>query len=529
MQVLVQGFSTDRIQRQRNGSTLIIKHVSIVTVLTGVNLLVTLMNQVVLAYLFGAGTSMDAFLSCGAVPFVILNLAIGDLGYVLIPLLTKWEEDGKLREAIDATFTGVTLLALAVTIVGIGCHTLILRLTTASNMPLATFALADQMAPLMWIIIGLTIMGSYLTGIHYFKRQFTPPSITLAVPYLGMIAGGLAGAHRFGIISVAFGWAIGTLARDVVLLLALGGSPIRFSTKLFHPATRKLMRTLPSLGLSLLPFAALPMIDVFWASRLPVGSISYLGYSNRIVIALTSIVVQGLSVVMFPDLSEDIVKGKIALFRRKVIDAMKVIFLVIVPLSVLVSIGRIPMIGFALGRGRFGTDSILGVARVLPFYLLGVVWMAMMNIIIRSFYALQDYKTPAIVGTVALVLYTALSGLLIPHYSYLAIGIAYCVFWVFMFTVQSYFLGKAVGTVLNREFLGFLGKVTLSSLAAIGFAFVLPRLVTMGAVAPLAAMAQGAAGLVLFVVISHFVFRLPQYPLLFGLIQQTLRMAPRAE
>jgi hypothetical protein len=51
----------------------------------------------------------------------------------------------------------------------------------------------------------------------------------------------------------------------------------------------------------------------------------------------------------------------------------------------------------------------------------------------------------------------------------------------------------------------------------------------MGAVAPLAAMAQGAAGLVLFVVISHFVFRLPQYPLLFGLIQQTLRMAPRAE
>jgi len=507
----------------------ILKRVSIVTVLTGVNLMVTLINQVVLAYLFGAGTSMDAFLACGAVPFVILNLAIGDLGYVLIPLLMKYEEEGKLEEAINATFTGVTLLAVGVTIVGVTCHTLILHLTTASSMPLATFTLADQMAPLMWIIIGLTIMGSYLTGIQYFRRKFTAPSITLAVPYLGMIVGGVAGAHRFGIISVAFGWAIGTLLRDIVLLATLGGSPIRFSRILLHPATRKLMRTLPSLGLSLLPFAALPMIDVFWASRLPVGSISYLGYSNRIVIALTSIVVQGLSVVMFPDLSEDIVKGKIALFQRKVIDAMKVIFLVIVPLAVLVSIGRIPMIGFALGRGRFGTDSVLGVAKVLPFYLLGVVWMAMMNIIIRSFYALQDYRTPAIVGTVALVLYTALSGLLIPRFSYLAIGITYCVFWVFMFTVQTYFLGKAVGTILNREFLGFLGKVTISSLAAIGFAFVLPKLITVGAAAPQAAMVEGAAGLVLFVAVSHFVFRLPQYPLLFGLIQQTLRMAPRAE
>jgi putative peptidoglycan lipid II flippase len=506
-----------------------LKHVSIVTVLTGANLLMTLINQIVLAYLFGAGASMDAFLACGAVPFVVLSLAIGDLGYVLVPLLMECEQHGTLDEAINSSFTSVTLLALGVTVTGISCHRGILQLTTASNMPSATFGLANSMAPLMWLIIGLTIMGSYLTGVQYFRRQFALPSVTLAVPYLGMIVGGLVGAHRLGIISVALGWTIGTFMRDVILLVTLQGSPVRFSRNLLHPATRKLIRSLPVLGLSLLPFAALPMIDVYWASRLPVGSISYLGYSNRIVIALTSIVVQGLSVVMFPDLSEDIAKGKTEVFQRKVIDAMKVIFLVIVPLAVLVVIARIPMIQFALQRGKFTADSVMGVAKVLPFYLLGVVWMAMMNIVIRGFYAIQDYLTPAKLGAGALVLYTAVSGLLIPHYSYLAIGIAYCVFWLFMFVIQAHFLGKAVGILLNRNFLAFLGKVLASSVAAILFAFVLRREVTVNATIAGAAVVQGTGGMLLFVAVSHYVFKLPQYPLLFEVIQQRFRVASGTE
>jgi putative peptidoglycan lipid II flippase len=498
----------------------IAKRVSIVTALTGLNLVVTLVNQVILAYLFGAGASMDAFLACGAVPFVVLNLAIGDLGYVLVPLLMRCEKDGELDRAIESTFTAILVLSVGVSILGVVFHRSILHWTTASNMPANTFNLAASMAPVMWVIIGLTIVGSYLTGIHYFRRQFASPSITLAVPYLGMIAGGLIGARTFGIISVAVGWAVGTLLRDLILFVTLPGRPMRLSQHLRHPAASSLFRSLPVLGLSLLPFAALPMIDVYWASRLPVGSISYLGYSNRIVIALTAIVVQGISVVLFPDLSEQIAKGETQVFRSRVIEAMKIIFLLMVPLAVAVAMARAPIVELALKRGKFTLESAMGVSRVLPFYLLGAIFMAMMNIVIRSFYAMQNYRTPAKLGMIALVLYTSVSGLFIGRFSYLAVGMAYAVFWLFMFGLQAHFLGNRITRILDRGFITFMGKVLTSSIAAAALVISVSISIGLHNKSGGIALTEGAAGLLVFVAISHFIFKLEQYPKIFEIAQR---------
>jgi len=498
----------------------ILKNVTTVTVLTGVNIIVTLLNQIVLAYLFGAGASMDAFLTCGAVPFVILNMAIGDLGYVLVPMLMQYEKTGGLEEAANSSFTTVSLLATVITVLGIIGHRWILHLTTADNMPAHTFDIAVSIAPIMWVVIGLTIVGSYLTGIHYYRREFTLPSLTMGLPYLGMMAGGILGARHLGILSIVLGWASATFIRCATLYIGLRGSGLRLCTNIFHPASIKLMKSLPVLGLSLLPFAALPMIDVYWASRLPVGSISYLGYSNRIVIALTSIVVQGLSIVLFPDLSKDVVNGHLEIFRQKVIDAIKIIFLAIVPLAVLATIVRMPILVLVLQRGKFTSVSSLGVARVLPYYLLGTIWMAVMNIVIRGFYALQDYKSPAKIGVVAIMFYTVISGILIRSYSYLGIGVAYSVYWVLLFIVQSHYLGKAVGILLNRNLLVFIGKVLLSSLLA---AFVLIAMldgmnIKMRSGADL--IVQGMSEIILYFIISHYVFRLPQYRMVFSAIHR---------
>lgn len=501
---------------------MILKRVSIVTVFTGINLVVTFLNQIVLAYLFGAGASMDAFLTCGAIPFVILNLAIGDLGYVLVPLLMQYEKKGGVQAAINSSFTAVGLLSFGVTVLGIILHRWILHLTTATNMPAQTFNIAVSIAPLMWVVIGLTIIGSYLTGIHYFHRQFFLPTGTLALPYMGMIAGGLLGARQLGILAVVLGWVVGTLTRDIALYLTLRGPRVRLSRNILHRATCKLMSALPLLGVSLLPFTALPMIDVYWASRLPVGSISYLGYSNRIVIALASIVVQGLSIVLFPDISEDVAKGNLDAFRLKVIEAIKIIFLAIVPLAVLAAVIRMPIMEIALQRGKFTADSSLGVARVLPLYLLGVIWMAMMSIVIKSFYALQDYLTPAKIGVVLIVLYTGLSGVLIHRYSYLSIGIAYCVFWLLMFFLQTYFLGKVLGVLLNRNLLIYLGKVLLSSGLATCTMIAIFRVLNVSMKSSADLFAQGAGGMFLFIVIGVYVFRLPQYKKVINVIQRKI-------
>ncbi len=487
------------------------RRTSLVTLFTGVNLLATLLNQVVLAYLFGAGTSMDAFLACGAVPFVILNLAIGDLGYILVPLLMQYTDKRELKRAIDATFTGVVVAALGVTALGLAMHRQILYWTTAGNMPSATFELAVSLAPAVWFVIGFTILGSFLTGQHYHLRSFTVPSVTLVLPYAGMIVGGLTGARFFGMQAVVLGWAVGTAARDAALYATLGSHRPSLAAGLRHPALQRLLRAITPLGLSLLPFASLPMIDVFWASRLPVGSISYLGYSTRIVIAITSIVVQGVSVVIFPDLSENAKAGHFDQFRERASQALLFIFCLIVPLAALVFLVRLPFLAAFLQRGKFTASSSSGVAQVLPFYLVGTIWMSMMNVVSRSFYALEDYGTPALSGTAALAGYIFVSGVLIRPFSYLGIGIAYILFWMAMFFLQTLQLSRRVGRIVDAPFLTTLAKVLGCATLCLALLWPMQNFLMVRIGLFEGATAISAVFLTMFLAAATYLFRVGQY------------------
>jgi putative peptidoglycan lipid II flippase len=499
---------------------LILKRVSIVTFFTGLNLCASFLNQAVLAYFFGASRSMDAFLISGALPFAVLNLAIGDLSYTLVPLLMGYEKKGEECEVSDSAFTALSLLALAVAVVGVLGHRLILRLTTAGNTPPQTFELAASIAPMVWVVVGLTVLGSFLTGLHHFRRSFSYPAMTLALPYLGMTAGGVLGASRFGILSVVTGWAVATLLRVIALYCLLAPPRVRFHWYPFHPAVARLFKSTAMLGISLLPFTVLPVIDTFWASRLPIGSISYLGYSTRVIIALAGMVVQGLCVVLFTDLSAHIANDDIDSFHRKLVAAIHGILLFIVPMAMLALVLRSTLVSILLERGHFLPSATLGVVRVLPFYLLGMIFMAPMTIVIRGFYALGDYATPAKVGLLSLPAYTVASGLLVRHYSYIGIGMAYAIFWCLTLGVECYALGNKVGHLLGADLFAFLGKVTLSSLAAacaVNF-LIDPLHATLGQY--LGPGCAAGIGLSIFIVLAHFVFRVPQFRTLAGFVTQ---------
>jgi putative peptidoglycan lipid II flippase len=270
--------------------------------------------------------------------------------------------------------------------------------------------------------------------------------------------------------------------------------------------------------MSLLPFTVLPMIDVFWASRLPVGSISYLGYSNRIVIALTAIVVQGISVVLFPHLSELLANNQTAAFRSRAQDAIKMILFIMFPLAVLVGVLRRPLLEVFLVRGNFTILAAARVAQVLPLYLLGTIWMAAMNLVSRGFFALRDYSTPALAGLGGIVFYFISSGLLIGRFSYVGVGIAYAGFWLLTFVLQTYLLGRAVGTFFTPDLFLFLGKVTLSALLTgivVGLLYHPRSAALLGLVSTLLAAGVGAGT---FFAIGHFVFRVPQCRMLLDIV-----------
>jgi len=489
---------------------------SVVTLFTAFHLGVSFLNQVVLAYLFGVSAEMDAFLAAGALPLAVLGLVIGELGFVLVPLLTRERRDaGGAAEAASRLFTLLVIAGLGVALLGVAGHGWILRLTTHAAIPAATLKLAIALAPWIWLLVGLNFVCSFFTGLYHFHRRFALPAVVLSLPYLGMIVGGLGWSPGFGIRSVVYGWTAGTLVKTVVLAAGIWKeSGLGFRWTLGHPLNRELGMSLVPLGVALLPFTVLPVVDVFWASGLPHGSVSALGYASRIGIALTTLLVQGIAVVLFPALADDGAAGKREEFRAKLVAALQTILLLILPVAALTAALRLPLLALLFERGSFDRADTLAVARVLPWYLVGMLGMAPMNVVSRGFFALRDYRTPAWLGLGSLGAYAALCALLVPNFSYAGIAMAYAAVWPATFLVQTRFLGKAIGPLLDGEMFRLLLQVGTSALLGALLAESLvgqlqPRL---GAIPGL--LLSGLAGLGAFAGLAYFVFKVPHLRML---------------
>jgi putative peptidoglycan lipid II flippase len=280
-----------------------------------------------------------------------------------------------------------------------------------------------------------------------------------------MIAGGLLLASRVGIESVVVGGAIGFAVQCLLLSsVVVGHRRFTFSLDARSLNVKGFFLDFVLLVFSFLPFTILQVIDVFWAARLPDGSISYLGYASRVVISLTGLIVQGISTVLFPFFAEYIANGELVILREMILKAIKTILLFAFPIIAILTALRIPLIEIMFQRGEFDQSSTIGVARVLPFYLIGMIGVAPMNILIRGFYSLRDLRTPAKLGFVAIALYILLCGLLVNTFSYLGIGIAYAVYWNFMFILQSVMLSRRIGRFWSNADLAFVLKTAIGAI-----------------------------------------------------------------
>ena len=99
--------------------------------------------------------------------------------------------------------------------------------------------------------------------------------------------------------------------------------------------------------LSLLPFTILVPIAYFWASKLEIGSVSYLGYSQSFAGFLSVAVSMGISIVSFPDLADKFAneKGRDSLYKfEKTLRYVLLIAMIIVGLFIAIRIPTYPFL-----------------------------------------------------------------------------------------------------------------------------------------------------------------------------------------
>jgi putative peptidoglycan lipid II flippase len=253
---------------------------------------------------------------------------------------------------------------------------------------------------ILWMTVGFSIVASYLSAVHHASKHFVQVGAVALLPPSAVIVSVVVASQSMGVVAVPLGLFVGAMLQLAILLpkshWSHGSGP--------QPSTSpsilgRFLRMAPSVLLSLLPFTAAPMIAVYWAERVDPSAIPYFGYCQSIATMLSVTVSFGLATASFPDLVRALSNGEYDSFLKDGRTYVKCLFVGAAFLAAIVCVARVPMLTLLLKRGQFDAKAVQGTASVLPWYLVGMVCVAVLNFLRNIYYAAGQHGNLGLIGT----------------------------------------------------------------------------------------------------------------------------------
>jgi putative peptidoglycan lipid II flippase len=332
------------------------------------------------------------------------------------------------------------------------------------------FALVVSLTRWLFPFLGLVALSALATGVLNMYGLFTLPAFSPALFNLGMIVAPFAllpVTTALGMPPI-FGLALGALAGGFLQLLVLLPALLRarmLPGPTFVPRDPVVRRSLALMGPLLLGLGVYQLnmlLSRLFASFLPVGSVSFLGYGMRVVEVPQGMFALALASATLPTLvrlrSEDRREDMLALFR----DALRMTLLIGLPASAALCVLAEPTAAVLLGRGKFQAHDVIETGRSLAVQALGIWAVASVRAVVPMFAAHEDTRTPVRASFANLIVFLSLSVTLMGSLSHVAIALANSVAAAVQAGLLLYWLRKHTGPLGLRA----LGQSTSRVLAA---------------------------------------------------------------
>ncbi len=396
--------------------------------------IINLARGVVILRAFGTGLENEAFWAANRVAETLFSLVAGGaLASAFVPTFTAFLAKKQPDKAWKLASSIINLVLVIISLLAILAAVfapLIVRYLLAPGFvdDPEKFNLTVR---LLRIILPSTVIFSVsglVMGILNAHQSFLFPALAPSMYSLGMIFGVVFLSPQMGIFGLAWGVVLGALLHLIIQLpklLKLGGSYSAIFG-LENPAVRQV-------GILMLPrLAGVAVVQInFWvntnlASRYSEGSVTGLTYGFTLMLMPLMLIAQAIATASLPTFSAQAALGKLDEMRNSLSAAIRTVLLLSLPAAVGMILLRFPLIRLLYENGTtFTTQSTELVAWALLWYTVGLVGHSLVEIISRAFYAMQDTKTPVIVGVVVMSLNIILSLILGPLFlkiGWLAIG-----------------------------------------------------------------------------------------------------------
>ncbi len=361
----------------------------IVGVSTGLVKFASVGKELLVAWKFGTGDELDAFLIAFVIPAFIMNVVSGSFQAALIPTYIKVrEQQGKVPAqnlVASASVIALALLAAASVLMVLSSPFYLPVLASGfSPEKLAlTTKLLSAIAPFLVISGLISIWSSVLNAGEKFALAALSPTAT-PIATVGL----LFLLPNLGIFALALGLICGGSLELIILGIGLKKQKVPLL-----PKWTKFDRNLQAVVNQCAPVAAgaflmcsTNLVDQSMAATLAPGSVSALSYADRIIALPLSLTTLALGTAVIPYFSKTIAQGEWTKVQHTFQYYLKLIFFTAVPLTLFLLFGSEFLVRTLFERGSFTSEDTIIVSQIqasyalqIPFYIASILVVRLVN------------------------------------------------------------------------------------------------------------------------------------------------------
>lgn len=341
---------------------------------------------------------LDAYNAAFRIPDLIFKLLVsGALSASFIPVFSSYlHKDEAKAYSIASTVINLLLIAF----VSISFFVLIfahpLSAMVAPGFSPEQISLMANLTRILLVAQIFFLISNFLTGMLQVHQVFIIPSLSPIVYNISIIASILLLAPSFGIYGVVIGAVVGAMFHLVIQIPLAKSLGFRYSLQI-NPhldGVKEIVRLMIPRTISIGLGEIENTVSLFFASTLAAGSLSLLNLAVQLMSLPSRIFGTTIGQASLPILSKNIARNELDLFRNTVRKVLAQSLFIAIPITTLILIHRVALIRIAFGAKEFPWSATLLTAKTLAYLTPAIISQAIIQILVRSFYALHNTKTP---------------------------------------------------------------------------------------------------------------------------------------
>lgn len=448
----------------------LLKSTSVVAMMTLLSRLVGFLRDVVLANVFGATAAFDTFVIAFKIPNFMRRLfAEGAFSQAFVPILSELRAQ-QPEETVQAFLGRVAgtlglIVMLMVAMVEVLAPLFIMVFAPGFIHDPVRFPMATDLLRVTFPYLLLISLAYLCSATLNAYQRFALPAFTPVLLNLSMVLVAWFWAPYVAqpIFVLAWGVLLGGVLQLLIQLPYLQKMGLLAFPRLgfSDPTVRRVMRLMvPALfGVSVAQLGLL--IDNLFASFLPVGSISWLYYADRLTFFPLGVIGVALATVVLPNLSRHHALAEEGRYGATLDWALRCALILGLPCAVGLYLLAGPIMATLFYHGTFSVRAVQMSANALMAFSVGLPAFMLIKILASGFYSKQNIKTPVKIAAIALCANLILNGVLVYPLRHVGLALATSLAsWV----NAALLLQRLMGLKLYRAQPGwflFLGRVLI--------------------------------------------------------------------